>query len=66
MEKSAPVAAAAPMDPVGGPAARAPFVEPAAEIRNVLEARDPSVFHTQREASVIAILAFTPEPCHPP
>lgn len=48
MEKSAPVAAAAPMDPVGGPAARAPFVEPAAEIRNVLEARDPSVFHTQK------------------
>lgn len=33
MEKSVPVATAAPVDPVGGPAARAPFVEPAGEMK---------------------------------
>lgn len=33
MENSAPLATAAPVGPVGGPAARALFVEPAAEMK---------------------------------
>lgn len=67
MEKSAPVATAAPVDPVGGPAARAPFVEPAGEMKECGRGQGPiCVPYPGREASVDAVLAFTPEPRHLP